>query len=383
MSRPINFCSGPAALPLPVLEQIQAELLDFQGSGVSVMEHSHRDRLIVRLFEETETQLKTLLGVGDAYRVLFLPGGATLQFSQVPMNLLNPRDTAAYVTTGAWSQKAIKEAQKYATAVEVASAIDTNFTTMPSPDSWQIPESSKYLHICTNETIHGAEWFGSLAGVGLPVIADMSTIHGVEWFGSLAGVGLPVIADMSSHLLSRSMPIQEFDLIYAGAQKNLGTAGVTIVLVKTELLGECQSTTPSLMDYRQQIANDSMVNTPPVYPVWVLSLVLQWLNSIGGVDAVEALNRKKAASLYQAIDHSSFYHNPVALDCRSLMNIPFVLADANLDGRFVEQSIKEGLLNLKGHRSVGGMRASIYNAITQTEVDTLIDFMREFERTAA
>ena len=360
MSRPINFCSGPAALPLPVLEQIQAELLDFQGSGVSVMEHSHRDRLIVRLFEETETQLKTLLGVGDAYRVLFLPGGATLQFSQVPMNLLNPRDTAAYVTTGAWSQKAIKEAQKYATAVEVASAIDTNFTTMPSRDLWQIPESSKYLHICTNETIQG-----------------------VEWFGSLAGVRLPVIADMSSHLLSRSMPIQEFDLIYAGAQKNLGTAGVTIVLVKTELLGECQSTTPSLMDYRQQIANDSMVNTPPVYPVWVLSLVLQWLNSIGGVDAVEALNRKKAASLYQAIDHSSFYHNPVALDCRSLMNIPFVLADANLDGRFVEQSIKEGLLNLKGHRSVGGMRASIYNAITQTEVDTLIDFMREFERTAA
>jgi phosphoserine aminotransferase len=179
------------------------------------------------------------------------------------------------------------------------------------------------------------------------------------------------------------MPIQEFDLIYAGAQKNLGTAGVTIVLVKTELLGECQSTTPSLMDYRHQIANDSMVNTPPVYPVWVLSLVLQWLNSIGGVESVEALNRKKAASLYQAIDHSSFYHNPVALDCRSLMNIPFVLADANLDGRFVEQSIKEGLLNLKGHRSVGGMRASIYNAITQTEVDTLIDFMREFERTAA
>ncbi|HAB78416.1 MAG TPA: 3-phosphoserine/phosphohydroxythreonine transaminase, partial [Gammaproteobacteria bacterium] len=206
---------------------------------------------------------------------------------------------------------------------------------------------------------------------------------GVEWFGSLASVGLPVIADMSSHLLSRSMPIQEFDLIYAGAQKNLGTAGVTIVLVKTELLGECQSTTPSLMDYRHQIANDSMVNTPPVYPVWVLSLVLQWLNSIGGVESVEALNRKKAASLYQAIDHSSFYHNPVALDCRSLMNIPFVLAAANLDGRFVEQSIKEGLLNLKGHRSVGGMRASIYNAITQTEVNTLIDFMREFERTAA
>lgn len=360
MSRPINFCSGPAALPLPVLEQIQAELPDFQGSGVSVMEHSHRDRLIVRLFEETEVQLKTLLGAGESYRALFLSGGATLQFSQVPMNLLKPSDTAAYVTTGVWSQKAIKEAKKYAMAVEVASAQDTNFTTIPSRDSWQIPEASRYLHICTNETIQG-----------------------VEWFDSLASIGLPVIADMSSHLLSRSMPIHEFDLIYAGAQKNLGTAGVTIVLVKTELLGECQSTTPNLMDYRSQIANDSMVNTPPVYPVWILSIVLQWLSSIGGVDAVEALNRKKAASLYGAIDDSSLYHNPVAMDCRSLMNIPFVLSDASLDRQFVEQSIKEGLLNLKGHRSVGGMRASIYNAITQTEVDTLIAFMREFERTMA
>jgi phosphoserine aminotransferase len=216
MSRPINFCSGPAALPLPVLDRISAELHDFQGSKISVMEHSHRDKLIVRLFEETEARLKSLLGIGDAYRVLFLPGGATLQFSQVPMNLLAPNESAAYLTTGAWSQKAIKEASKYGNAAEVASSKDSNFTTMPARQTWQLPSEAKYFHICTNETIHG-----------------------VEWFGSLADLGMPVVADMSSHLLSRSMPIHEFDLIYAGAQKNLGTAGVTIVVVKQDLLREC------------------------------------------------------------------------------------------------------------------------------------------------
>ena len=360
MSRPINFCSGPAALPLPVLDRISAELQDFQGSKISVMEHSHRDKLIVRLFEETEVRLKSLLGVGDAYRVLFLPGGATLQFSQVPMNLLAPNESAAYLTTGAWSQKAIKEASKYGNAVEVASSKDSNFTTMPARETWQLPSDAKYFHICTNETIHG-----------------------VEWFGSLADLGMPVVADMSSHLLSRSMPIHEFDLIYAGAQKNLGTAGVTIVVVKQDLLRECQPSTPGLMDYQSQIANDSMVNTPPVYPVWVLSLLMEWLELLGGVSAVEKINRQKAESLYQAIDTSSLYRNPVAHDCRSLMNIPFVLADESLDSKLIEASQNAGLLNLKGHRSVGGMRASIYNAITQSEVDTLIEFMREFERVVA
>ena len=360
MSRPINFCSGPAALPLPVLDRISAELHDFQGSKISVMEHSHRDKLIVRLFEETEARLMSLLGVGDAYRVLFLPGGATLQFSQVPMNLLAPNESAAYLTTGAWSQKAIKEASKYGNAVEVASSKDSNFTTMPARETWQLPSDAKYCHICTNETIHG-----------------------VEWFGSLADLGMPVVADMSSHLLSRSMPIHEFDLIYAGAQKNLGTAGVTIVVVKQDLLRECQPSTPGLMDYQSQIANDSMVNTPPVYPVWVLSLLMEWLELLGGVSAVEKINRQKAESLYQAIDTSSLYRNPVAHDCRSLMNIPFGLADESLDSKFIEASQNVGLLNLKGHRSVGGMRASIYNAITQSEVDTLIEFMREFERVVA
>jgi phosphoserine aminotransferase len=314
----------------------------------------------VRLFEETEARLKSLLGVGDAYRVLFLPGGATLQFSQVPMNLLAPNESAAYLTTGAWSQKAIKEASKYGNAVEVASSTDSNFTTMPAREAWQLRSDAKYFHICTNETIHG-----------------------VEWFGSLADLGMPVVADMSSHLLSRSMPIHEFDLIYAGAQKNLGTAGVTIVVVKQDLLKECQPSTPGLMDYQSQIANDSMVNTPPVYPVWVLSLVMEWLESLGGVSAVEKINRQKAESLYQAIDSSSLYRNPVAHDCRSLMNIPFVLADESLDSKFIDASQSAGLLNLKGHRSVGGMRASIYNAITQSEVDTLIEFMHEFERVAA
>ena len=360
MKRPINFCSGPAALPLPVLDRISAELHDFQGSKISVMEHSHRDQLIVRLFEETEARLKAHLGVGDAYRVLFLPGGATLQFSQVPMNLLDGDGTAAYLTTGAWSQKAIKEASKYGHVVEVASSKESNFTTIPTREIWQLPADAKYFHLCTNETIHG-----------------------VEWFGSLTGLGMPVVADMSSHLLSRSMPIQEIDLIYAGAQKNLGTAGVTIVVVKRDLIDSSQHATPGLMDYRGQITNNSMMNTPPVYPVWVLSLVLEWLESLGGVAAVERINRDKAESLYQAIDASSLYRNPVAADYRSLMNVPFVLADDALESKFIEASQHAGLLNLKGHRSVGGMRASIYNAITQREVDTLIEFMREFERVSA
>ena len=359
MSRPINFCSGPAALPLPVLDRISAELHDFQGSKISVMEHSHRDQLIVRLFEDTEARLKALLGVGEAYRILFLPGGATLQFSQVPMNLLDG-GTAAYLTTGAWSQKAIKEAAKYGHVVEVASSKESNFTTIPARESWQSPADARYFHLCTNETIHG-----------------------VEWFGSLTGLGMPVVADMSSHLLSRSMPIQEIDLIYAGAQKNLGTAGVTIVVVKQDLIYSSQQATPGLMDYRGQIANNSMMNTPPVYPVWVLSLVLEWMESLGGVAAIEKINRHKAESLYQAIDTSSLYRNPVTKDCRSLMNVPFVLADDTLESKFIEASQNAGLLNLKGHRSVGGMRASIYNAITQQEVDTLIEFMREFERASA
>ena len=360
MSRPINFCSGPAALPLPVVDRIQRELPDFRGSKISVMEHSHRDKLIVELFEETASRLKSLLGIDDSYQVLFLPGGATLQFSQIPMNLLGADQTAAYLTTGAWSQKAIKEAMKYGQVTEAGSSKESNFTTIPAKDTWHIPPDSKYFHICTNETIHG-----------------------VEWFGSLNDIGVPVVADMSSHLLSRSMPVHEFDLIYAGAQKNLGTAGVTIVVIKPELLGQSNAQIPSLMEYQNQIANDSMVNTPPVHAVWVLSLVLEWLESLGGVAAIERMNETKAHALYEVIDHSTLYSNPVATQYRSRMNVPFVLADESLDKRFIESSNHAGLLNLKGHRSVGGMRASIYNAITQDDVETLIEFMREFERVAA
>ena len=359
-NRPINFCSGPAALPEPVLARMQAELLDFRGSRISVMEHSHRDDRIVGLFSETEATLKRLLGLGDAYRVLFLPGGATLQFSQVPMHLLTRGGSGGYITSGAWSEKAVKAAAQYGRAVEVASSASRNFTDIPDPASWDLPADATYLHICTNETIHG-----------------------VEWFGSLADVSVPVVADMSSHILSRTMPVSEFDLIYAGAQKNLGTSGVTLVILKTELLDDVDhSHIPGLLQYRQQIANDSMVNTPPVLSVWVLALMLDWLESIGGVSAVEARNRAKAAALYAAIDDSALYSNPVALANRSLMNVPFVLNDAALDASFLAQAEAAGLMNLKGHRSVGGMRASIYNAISERDVAVLIEFMREFERTA-
>lgn len=360
MTRPINFCSGPAALPEPVLLRMQEELLDFRGSGISVMEHSHRDDRIVALFAETEITLKRLLGLGEAYRVLFLPGGATLQFSQVPMNLLSSDRPAAYVTSGAWSEKAIKAAAQYGPVIEAATSRDTGFTEIPDRQTWMIPEDAQYLHLCTNETIHG-----------------------VEWFGSLADVSAPVVADMSSHILSRAMPMHEFDLIYAGAQKNLGTSGVTLVILKTELLERANNqNVPGLLHYREQIENASMVNTPPVLSVWVLALVLDWLESMGGVSWVEAQNSAKAQALYDAIDHSGLYRNPVALANRSRMNIPFVLRDPSLDAMFLQHAASHRLMNLKGHRSVGGMRASIYNAISKDDVAVLIDFMREFERTA-
>lgn len=360
MSRPINFCSGPAALPEAVLQRMQAELSDFQRSGISVMEHSHRDPRIVSLFDETEMKLKRLLGIGDEYRVLLLPGGATLQFAQVPMNLLAPTGSAAYLTTGAWSEKAIKECRRYGAAYEVATSKEAHFTEIPPKATWDIPADSTYFHICTNETIHG-----------------------VEWFGSLADIDIPVVADMSSHLLSRTMPITEYALIYAGAQKNLGTAGVTVVIIESTVIGEAQSQTPSVMHYDKQVSNRSMVNTPPVFPVWVLKLMLDWIEEMGGVSAMEVRNRHKAERLYAAIDQSSLYRNPVKTDARSWMNIPFVLEDASREADFLAHAEAEGLLNLKGHRSVGGMRASIYNAIEMHEVQTLIDVMQEFERTAA
>lgn len=360
MSRPINFCSGPAALPSAVLQRMHAELPDFADSGLSVMEHSHRDRRIVGLFEETESLLKSLLGLGADYRVLFLPGGATLQFAQVPMNLLGAGGCGAYLTTGAWSEKAIQECRRYGEAVEIASSQASQYTMIPEKSAWHIPDAASYVHLCTNETIHG-----------------------VEWFGSLSDLELPVVADMSSHLLSREMPVHEFSLVYAGAQKNLGTAGVTVVLIRDDLEMTPQPSTPSLMQYANQMASDSMMNTPPVFPVWVLKLVLDWVLESGGVSAMEARNRRKAELLYTAIDQSALYQNPVASAVRSWMNVPFVLHDESREGVFLKQAEDQGLLNLKGHRSVGGMRASLYNAISEDDVQTLIDFMREFERTSA
>lgn len=358
MTRPINFCSGPAALPLPVLERMQAECLDFAGSGISVIEHSHRDDRVVDLFARTEARLLRLLGIPSGYRALFLPGGATLQFAQVPLNLLTDGRPGAYLTTGAWSEKAIKEARQFGAVVEVASSEGRQFTTIPARKDWSIPEDARYFHLCTNETIHG-----------------------VEWFESLSDLSVPIVADMSSHILSRRMPMHEFDLVYAGAQKNLGTSGVTLVVIRDGLLEGAPQPMPSLMRYQSQLDNDSMVNTPPVISVWVLSLMLEWLEQQGGVAWAEQQNRAKADALYGFIDRSGLYRNPVDPAYRSLMNVPFVLADSALDADFLKAAEGAGLLNLKGHRSVGGMRASIYNAIREQDVAVLIEFMAEFERT--
>lgn len=356
MTRPINFCSGPSQLPLSVVQRMADELMDFRGTGISVMEHSHRDPMIVALFAETAERLKALMGIPSGYHVLFLAGGATLQFAQVPMNLLPRGGRPCYVETGIWSEKAIAECRRYGEPVVIASGRSSNFTDVLPADQWVVPEDAGYVHVTTNETIQG-----------------------VELFESYAHIQAPVVADMSSHILSRAMSVSEFGLIYAGAQKNLGTAGVTVVIVRDDLIGAALPITPGMLSYQTQAANESMINTPPVGAVYVLSLVLEWLEAQGGVAAIELVNAEKAARLYAAIDGSALYHNPVDPRVRSRMNIPFVLRDASLDTAFLAHCAEARLLNLKGHRSVGGMRASIYNAMSLGEVQTLIDVMADFE----
>ena len=359
MSRVYNFSAGPAALPLEVLERINADIFDWQGTGMSVMEVSHRGKEFVELAARAEANLRSLLGVPDDYSVLFPQGGATLQMAMAPLNLAGPEDTADYVVTGSWGKKAAGEAAKFCNANVAANSADKNFTYIPDESTWNRSEDAAYLHYTPNETIAGVE------------------------FNFVPGGDVPLVADMSSNILSRSIDVSQFGVIYAGAQKNIGPAGITLVIVRNELLDRARPNSPHLMTWKAYADSGSMTNTPPTFAWYVADLVFQWLLNKGGVEAMADINALKASKLYAAIDDSAFYSNPVAIDCRSRMNVPFILADADLDAKFLTESHAAGLTNLKGHRSVGGMRASIYNAVSEEAVDALIAFMAEFERTNA
>ncbi len=354
MTRKYNFCAGPAALPESVLEQAKAELSDWQGRGLSVMEMSHRSKEFVEIAAKAEQNFRDLLNISDDYAVLFLQGGASQQFSAVPLNLLGEGGVADYVNTGQWSTKAIKEAKRYGKVNVVATAEDTNFSTIPAFDTWKLSDNAAYLHYTPNETIGGVEFL---------------------WTPK---VNAPLVADMSSTILSRPIDVSEFGLIYAGAQKNIGPAGLTIVIVRKDLLGKSQAICPTMLDYKTAADNDSMYNTPPTFAWYLAGLVFEWLKRIGGLPQMERINRRKAEKLYGYIDNSGFYRNPVEKQSRSSMNIPFVLPDEALDKNFLAGADEAGLLNLAGHRSVGGMRASIYNAVPEAAVDVLINYMKHF-----
>jgi phosphoserine aminotransferase len=356
MSRVFNFSAGPAALPLEVLETIRNDIPDWGGTGMSVMEVSHRSTEFVELAARCEANLRQLLAVPDDYSVIWTQGGATLQMAMVPLNLAAPGDTVDYVQTGSWGKKALGEARKACNARLVADAADRNFTYIPDESTWDRSDDAKYLHITSNETIAGVE------------------------FHELPGGDVPIVSDMSSTILSRPIDVSRYGVIYAGAQKNIGPAGITLAIVRNDLLEPQRENLPHLLMWKSYAESDSMTNTPPTFAWYVADLVFQYLLDLGGLDAMAEINRRKSEKLYAAIDGSDFYTNPVEKSCRSWMNVPFILADANLDGAFLEESHAAGLSNLKGHRSVGGMRASIYNAVPEAAVDALIDFMAEFER---
>lgn len=354
MTRAYNFCAGPAALPEAVLKKAQAEMLDYAGRGLSVMEMSHRSAEFVDIAERAERDLRDLLAINDDYAVLFMQGGASQQFSMVPMNLLPTGGVADYVNTGQWSNKAIKEAKRFGDINVVASAEDKNFSYVPSQADWKTTSNATYLHYTPNETIGGVE------------------------FDFIPQGDVPLVADYSSSILSRPLDVSKFGVIYAGAQKNIGPAGVTLVIIRKDLIGNAGASVPAMLNYKTFADSDSMYNTPPTYAWYLAGLVFQWLKEQGGLAGMETLNRRKAEKLYGYIDDSGFYRNPVQVDCRSWMNVPFVLADDALDKTFLREAESAKLLNLAGHRSVGGMRASIYNAVAEEAVDALIDFMKDF-----
>ncbi|WP_111496621.1 3-phosphoserine/phosphohydroxythreonine transaminase [Marinobacter bohaiensis] len=357
MSRAYNFCAGPATLPEEVLRQAREEMLDWQGTGMSVMEMSHRSDEFVAIAETAEQDLRELAGVPDDYAVLFMQGGASSQFATVPLNLLGEKSSADYVNTGIWSKKAIAEARRFADVNVAASSEAQGFTTIPDQAEWQTRPDAAYLHYTPNETIGGLEY-------------DFVPESG----------GVPLVADMSSTMLSRPVDISKFGLIYAGAQKNIGPSGLVVVIIRKDLLGHARPGTPTMLDYKTIADNGSMYNTPATYSWYLAGLVFKWLKAQGGVAAIGEINQRKARKLYDFIDASDFYANPIEPRFRSWMNVPFTLADDGLNAEFLKGAEARSLLNLKGHRSVGGMRASIYNAMPEAGVDALIDYMTAFEK---
>ena len=360
MDRIFNFSAGPATLPLEVLETARDELTNWHGSGMSVMEMSHRGKEYMSIHAEAEADLRTLLGITANYKGLFLQGGATAQFAMVPMNLLRGKAAADYLNTGEWSKKAIKEAKKFGQVNIVASSEDKNFSYAPAFSTWTLDPNAAYVHITSNETIGGVEIFDT---------PDTGNV--------------PLVADMSSNILSRPIDVSKYGLIYAGAQKNIGPAGVTVVIVREDLLGQTVPGTPTVFDYKVQAEAESMYNTPPTYGIYIAGLVFKHLLAKGGLVAMEAQNRAKAKLIYDLLETSSLYQSPVAVENRSLMNSPFTLKDAALDEDFLKQAKAAGLVQLKGHKSVGGMRASIYNAMPVEGVKALVAFMQNFEKTHA
>jgi phosphoserine aminotransferase len=357
MTRVFNFSAGPAALPEPVLRRAAEEMLDWHGSGMSVMEMSHRGKEFISIANEAEALLRELLAVPTNYKVLFMQGGAIGENAIVPMNLLRGRTSIDFIDTGEWSKKSIKEAKKYAAVNVAASSAATGYDRVPPRDTWQLDANAAYVHLCSNETIGGVEYH----------------------FTPDIGSSVPLVADMSSDILSRPVEISKFGLIYAGAQKNIGPAGLTIVIVRDDLLGQAMPITPSAFDFATVAENESMYNTPPTYAIYIAGLVFQWLKDQGGLTAMAERNRTKAALLYDFLDASTFFASPVQRDCRSLMNVPFKLKNEALDGAFLKGAEAKGMLQLKGHRSVGGMRASIYNAMPIEGVKALVAYMKEFE----
>jgi phosphoserine aminotransferase len=356
VARVFNFSAGPAVLPESVLQQAAAEMLDWHGSGMSVMEMSHRGKEFVSIHAEAEQDLRELLSVPANYKVLFLQGGAIAENAIVPMNMLRGRNAADYVNTGEWSKKSIKEAKKYCSVNVAASSEDKNFTYIPPQQSWKLSADAAYVHICSNETIGGLEY---------------------HWVPDTGAV--PLVADMSSHLLSRPVDVAKYGLIYGGAQKNIGPAGLTLVIVRDDLIGQAAAFTPSAFDYKQQADADSMLNTPPTYAIYIAGLVFKWLKAQGGLAEMERRNIAKAKLLYDYLEQSKFFMSPVEPRDRSRMNVPFKLRNEALDEEFLKGAKANGMVQLKGHRSVGGMRASIYNAMPIEGVQRLVAYMREFE----
>ncbi len=355
MSRVFNFSPGPAMLPTEVIQQAQQEMLDWHGSGMSVMEMSHRGKEFMDIASTAEADLRELLNIPANYKVLFLQGGASTQFAMVPLNLMGRTGKADYANTGSWSKKAITEGKKFGDVNICASSEDNGFNSVPAFSDWALSTDASYVHITPNETI------GGVAYCGLPDTGDV-----------------PIVADMSSTILSQPMDVSDYGVIYAGAQKNIGPAGLTIVIIREDLIGLAGDNCSSMLNYATHEKSDSMANTPPTYSWYLAGLVFKWLKAKGGLTAMQEINQRKAAKLYTAIDNSDFYSNPVAIENRSLMNVPFILKDAQLDAKFLAEAQAMGLTTLKGHRSVGGMRASIYNAMPEEGVDKLVQFMNDF-----